>query len=280
MSRPQPIFRKTFAHGVRGQYQQGCRCPLCRTANCVYERTRQQAVVAGTWNVPPTKTRNHIKRLRAEGVGIRTIARLTGTRRNFLQSLINGERVRLSAERADAILALTVKAAQKTQLGCRIPAGPTWKLVERLQGLGWTKGEIAQSALGAKGKALQLRKDFVSRDSANAIAAFWCIVRDEQKKTDICVDCGYSHQPEDRQRIVARMKGADPMDIAEAWPCFYGPKDHEHDLEWRHTAGYRSLMRDLACLRSKGSSTLEKDRNCLGGGGGVRGWISGVGAHP
>jgi hypothetical protein len=280
MSRPQPIFRKTFAHGVRGRYQQGCRCSLCRTANCVYKRTRQQAVVAGTWNVPPTKTRNHIKRLRAEGVGIRTIARLTGTRRNFLQSLINGERVRLSAERSDAILALTVKAAQKTQLGCRIPAGPTWKLVERLRALGWTKGEIARTALGVKGDALQLRKDFVSRDSANAIAAFWRIVRDEQKKTDICVDCGYSHQPEDRQRIVARMKGADPMDIAEAWPCFYGPRDHEHDLEWRHTAGYRSLMRDLACLRSKGSPTLKKDRNCLGGGGGVRGWISGAGAHP
>lgn len=51
----------------------------------------------------------------------------------------------------------------------RIPAGPTWELVERLRTAGWTKARIS-AEIGQDGRALQLGRDYITARHARAIA--------------------------------------------------------------------------------------------------------------
>ena len=60
----------------------------------------------------------------------------------------------------------------------------------------------------------------------------------------ICSDCGLSHAPENRRRLIARMRdvGATVAEIKTEFSCFYG-------LGHR-TAGERRLYRDLMAIRA------------------------------
>lgn len=54
---------------------------------------------------------------------------------------------------------------------------------------------------------------------------------------EICADCGLSHIPKNRQRLIAKMKevGATPTEIQAEYSCFY--------------PGQRMLYRDLAAIK-------------------------------
>lgn len=74
-------------------------------------------------------------------------------------------------------------------------------------------------------------------------------------ETGICVRCGHSHAPENRQRIIARMLVDDvtAYDIACAWPCFYGEPASDPP-RWKSSRGRRRLCQDLQAIRSTSST--------------------------
>lgn len=60
---------------------------------------------------------------------------------------------------------------------------------------------------------------------------------------EICSQCGHSHAPENRRRLIKPMRDAEPIDIADAWPCFYA-----YEGKWGESSAARLLYRDLAAL--------------------------------
>lgn len=272
--------RAEIPHGIRARYARGCRCELCRTANKEYERKRIHAIRDRVWDIKPDKAVKHIAYLREAGIGIRAIARLSGTARSILQKILNGQPTRFGAERERAILAIKIKDAQKIQGSGLVDAKPTWKLIEKLLDLGLTRGEIAQRAFGVRRPRLQLRRDRVMRSTAEAIAGLWHKVKEEygiEFRRKFCTKCGHSHALEARLERVARfLKLAySAEEIVEALPCLYGatPSEIDREVVTGRRAGHRMLMRDLACLRGPRSRSLKKDHGSPGGGGGVRSWI-------
>lgn len=70
------------------------------------------------------------------------------------------------------------------------------------------------------------------------------LTRSEAEQTyGICLECGRSHAPENRQRLIAPMQHLPREEIREAWPCFY-PDGSE-------AVGQR-LRRDLEAIRKAG----------------------------
>lgn len=81
-------------------------------------------------------------------------------------------------------------------------------------------------------------------------------------ETGICLRCGHSHAPENRQRIIRRMVGVDDVtwsDIAMAWPCFYG--NPAGDRNWPASRGRRRLMEDLKAIRT--SPAVRKEAHAV-----------------
>lgn len=70
----------------------------------------------------------------------------------------------------------------------------------------------------------------------------------DQMLYGICLVCGRSHAPENRQRLIRPMVGElQTRHIRAAWPCFY-PRDD--------AAAERRLFRDIAAVRA-GSADRE-----------------------
>lgn len=136
-------------------------------------RERLWASGGTIWSV-----RRHLSALAAVGIGRKTIAAQAGVSRSRLDEIANDvsrnkarpRRRRLKMATAQRILGipLTVRPA----LGARVPAGPTWALIDTLLRGGWTRGAIAMR-LGAKRPALQLRRDFVLQSTADRVRALY-----------------------------------------------------------------------------------------------------------
>ena len=162
----------TRAHGSYVKYvQDHCRCDACRHANRTYERERKQR------REPPyvsaVRARAHIAELAEQGVGLKSIARITGVSHGGLTKLVYGtqgrppsRRIRKSTE--DAILSVTPDRAPG---GTREPAAPIWKIVDQLLERGWTKVAIGRAVHGPQAVALQLGDEYVSRANARAVRA-------------------------------------------------------------------------------------------------------------
>lgn len=158
-------------HGTRAKYVvEKCRCEPCTTANRTYAREqqrRQRRVAYGiedpdpNW-VDPTEAREHLLWLRSQGLGTRTLMKVTGLGRSALQEISQGIPRRIAKKTADRILAASTVAKPRSAL---VDAGPTWKLLDDLIYLGFTRTRIAQE-LGAKTRALQLRRDQITHKNA------------------------------------------------------------------------------------------------------------------
>lgn len=61
---------------------------------------------------------------------------------------------------------------------------------------------------------------------------------------EICTQCGYSHLPKNRRRLITRMviQGVKTRTIKLAWSCFY-PHRRKND------ASDRRLWRDIAAIK-------------------------------
>lgn len=166
------------AHGTRVKYViERCRCEPCREAVRVYERNRQRAMRRPDerWvpYVPAAKAREHVRTLMAQGVGPKSIAKLSGVPHGAVSKLIYGDykgrgpSKRIRPETEAKLLAVTVASAAGAQ---KIPAGPTWALLDDLIARGWTKTWLARE-LGAKGPGLQIKRDLVRASTARKVEA-------------------------------------------------------------------------------------------------------------
>lgn len=164
-------------HGSRAKYVvENCRCEPCTEACRVYELHRRRSIVrpdtAWVPYVPAQRARRHLTELRRQGVGLKTIAMLSGVSHGTLSKLMYGDatrrmkpskRIRLVTEQK--ILAVTVDLAAGNQ---KIDAGPTWELIDDLLRQGFYKKWIAEQ-LGQRGPGLQLSRRQVAARNARAV---------------------------------------------------------------------------------------------------------------
>jgi len=179
---PRPHFVAPDSHRPHGTYVkyvvERCTCEPCRAANREYERNRSRAMArpdqAWVPYVPAGRARRHLAELAAAGVGLKTVAKVSGVSHGTLSKLVYGERARggrpsrrIRPETERRILAVTVGQAAGAQ---KIPAGPTWKLLDDLIARGFTKTWINHE-LGNTSGGLQIRRDLVRASTARKVEA-------------------------------------------------------------------------------------------------------------
>lgn len=164
-------------HGTHAKYTvDRCRCEPCRRAQREYNRMRVRAIARPdeVWcpYVDAGPAREHVKWLATCGVGVKSLAKLSGLPHGTLSKLVYGDRARgmppsrrirpATAERIFAVLPNMAAGAQK------VPAGPTWRLLEDLIGRGWSRAELARR-LGNQGPGLQVSRTAVRASTARAV---------------------------------------------------------------------------------------------------------------
>lgn len=164
-------------HGTHAKYVvDRCKCEPCRDANRRYELARRRAMArpdeAWVPYVPAQKARAHIAELAAAGVGLKTIAKLARVPHGSLTKLVYGDRARrmgpskrIRPETERKILSVTVADVIAEGGAQKIPAGPTWKLLDELIARGWTRTELARR-LGHTAPALQVSRVAVRASTA------------------------------------------------------------------------------------------------------------------
>lgn len=150
-------------HGVRLRYVAGCRCTDCRKANSRYENERQKARRNGDWNgiVPATDARQHILRLRRQGIGRRAIAAASDVPETIICEIVRGK-PNIRARTSRKILAVT--PAMRSD-GALVPAARTWQLINRLIEEEYTVQFLARR-LGYANRYLQFGRKRVTARTA------------------------------------------------------------------------------------------------------------------
>lgn len=154
------------AHGTYARYVSGCKCFRCRVANSHFRAggPRNGKIVSAE------AARQHVLELAKRGMGYKTIGDAAGVNHNILWGIRQGTRPRARQSTIDKILAVDFSAAPD---GLRVPAGPTWEILDELIRRGFAKSQLA-AWLGytAKGKnrpSLQLRRDTVTVANAGRV---------------------------------------------------------------------------------------------------------------
>ncbi|MGW2582978.1 hypothetical protein ACWCYZ_16855 [Streptomyces virginiae] len=138
-------------HGYARYKLDGCRCNACGYAVSLYNEARDRAIAYGTWQpwADAAPVREHLRRLRSCGVGLRRIAELTGVNRNRLQAVLSGRPERGTGPQAQvrAGLAAAVLAVEPTleNLGPATPvnAAGTRRRLQALVACGWPQAQLA-----------------------------------------------------------------------------------------------------------------------------------------
>lgn len=158
-----------------GDHRRGCRCDPCRAANTAYYYVRKRRVAPPY--VSATPAREHLAWLATRGVGLKTVAKVSGVSQGALWKLMYGKRrpdgtqrpsKRIRPDTASKILAVTPADGAG---GSRVPAGPVWDDVNRLLARGWTKRAIARAIGSGTENGLQIGGQVVTRRNARAIRA-------------------------------------------------------------------------------------------------------------
>lgn len=87
-------------------------------------------------------------------MGYKSVADAASVARTIAAGIRSGRRRRIRRDTEARILAVTAEAYAD---GARVPAGPTWRLLDELIGRGYTRGQIALW-LGCKTPALQIKR--------------------------------------------------------------------------------------------------------------------------
>lgn len=118
--------------------------------------------------------REHLDALGRAGVGLKTVARLSGVSHGSLSKIVYGEPLkgrppsrRIRPETLHSILAVSASQAGGGQ---RVDAAPTWTLVEELVAAGYSRAFLAR-ALGSEAASprLQIGKKLVRASTARAM---------------------------------------------------------------------------------------------------------------
>ena len=165
-------YATKYDHGTRMHYLGGCRCVPCRAANSRYSCHRERQNRMGKTNriVKAGRVRRHILRLSAAGIGRRTVAELSGVPQSTITGIKSGNRLHVRQATQRRIMAVDLK--QPCKPGARVPAGATWRRINRLMAEGFSQAEIARR-LGFKTPALQLNKNTVTAKNARLVARFY-----------------------------------------------------------------------------------------------------------
>lgn len=164
-------------HGTHAKYAlEQCRCELCRQAQREYNRRRVRAIARPDeiWcpYVDAGPVREHVQWLRSCGIGLKSLAKLAGVPHGTLSKLMYGDPARhmppsrrVRPATARKVLAVMPNHAAGAQ---RVPAAPTWRLLDELIALGWSRGELARR-LGHQGPGLQINRTRVLASTARQV---------------------------------------------------------------------------------------------------------------
>jgi len=163
------------AHGTRTAYvSDRCGCTRCRAANRAAEEHRTAAIAVGRWSpyADAQPVREHLERLRQEGLGIERIAGLSNVSRGTVRRLLSypsepGERPhRIRAATAQRLLALPVTAEVGSPRRV-VAVGATRARIDALTAAGHSLTELAR----AIGKPLSSLRRSLSRRAVTAQTA-------------------------------------------------------------------------------------------------------------
>ena len=140
--------RARHQHGtLRAYIADNCRCEACANANLAATRQRARAKAIGAWQpyAAAEPVRQHLADLRAAGIGIDQIARLTTVPGSTIRMIIYGhgrppERVR--TETADRLLAITANNARRASRST-IDGTITRSQIHDLLAAGWRYPDLA-----------------------------------------------------------------------------------------------------------------------------------------
>lgn len=160
-------------HGTYVKYvQDRCRCDECRAANRDYKRQRSARIAPPYVSAQPARA--HIEWLATQGVGLKTVAKVSGVAHGALWKIVYGvpsigrpPSKRIRPETSEKILAVTPADIAD---GGRVDAGPSWAVLDQLIASGMPKVEIARR-LGQTGPGLQLSRNQILARHARTIAA-------------------------------------------------------------------------------------------------------------
>ncbi|ORX13062.1 restriction endonuclease subunit R [Mycobacterium xenopi] len=136
-------------------------------------RKSSAALVPPRADRPPISSTPHargrLRHLVAQGAEHKSLARACGLNVKTIAQIISGETKRILPETEQAIRALSLAGVRAAAApGTRVPAGPTWELLDDMIARGWPKAWIARE-LGF-GNALQLSTDTVTAANADKVA--------------------------------------------------------------------------------------------------------------
>jgi hypothetical protein len=176
--KPAAVLAQGRPHGILLTYVAGCRCDLCRKANCEYQKARAQAQKGGDWNglVPADAARAHMIKLSELGVGRRAVHAVTDIADSILFQIRSGQKTQIRARTERRILQVTPEMASD---GALVDAKPTWKLINKMIKWGYTKTFIAK-ALGAKNGNLQIRTGKVEVRTAYEVLRLYQRCKEER----------------------------------------------------------------------------------------------------
>lgn len=167
-----------MTHGQRTTYVKGCRCSDCRAANARYGKLAKFRQQTGRHVlVDAAPVRRHLTKLRAAGVGKRTIAKRAGVSQTVVDRLLglNSDR---PADRVRPDTARKLLAVQADQLaeGAYIDATGSTRRLQALVAIGHTQTSLAQRIDWTVANLNQItlgRRDQVTVATAQLIAALY-----------------------------------------------------------------------------------------------------------
>ena len=156
-------------HGYARYRLDGCRCYTCGFAASEYERKRQAAKIAGTWQpyMPAQPVRDHLAALGAAGVGYKTAAKAARVSVTVVRNIIygrglscgrpgNGQAQKVKTDTARRLLAL-VAGHDTAAPGAIIPAVGTTRRIQAMCAMGWPLTKQAEHASWSVGNYAPLR---------------------------------------------------------------------------------------------------------------------------
>lgn len=155
---PKPCHhtQTTHEHGTYAAYTlDGCRCLPCKDATAEYNRQLDRRNAYGRSDlVVADPVRSHVEQLAAAGIGLKTLARLSGVSHGSLWKLMYGKRqpdgsrvpsARIHKQTAAAVLAVRPSLGTLAG-GAKIDATGTRRRVQALMVLGWSIPQIGARA--------------------------------------------------------------------------------------------------------------------------------------
>lgn len=178
----EPIDLGGHPHGTAKGIQARCPCKVCLDARRATDREYLARKRELTDPVPAGRVAHHLARLEAAGVKRGAIVAVSKVPLGVIRKVASGEWQQVERSHEELLLQVTAEmceTAASTRVGSRgrltsidnerIPAGPTWEILNDLASRGFGNNWVARE-LGYAG-GLQLRRDTVTRRIAEQVAA-------------------------------------------------------------------------------------------------------------